>query len=57
MDKKHVLNKYQAVIYMCKYLSKNEDQYSQAMKQEAKEDFGNNMYHHKNIKKKLLKFV
>lgn len=57
MDKKHVLNKYQAVIYMCKYLSKNEDQYSQAMKQEAKEDFENNMYHHKNIKKKLLKFV
>ena len=36
---------------MCKYLSKNEDQYSQAMKQEAKEDFENNMYHHKNIKK------
>ena len=57
MDKKHVFNKYQAVIYMCKYFSKTEDQYSQAMKQAAKEAFENNMYHHKNIKKKLLKFV
>ena len=51
MDKKHVFNKYQAVIYMCKYFSKTEDQYSQAMKQAAKEAFENNMYHHKNIKK------
>ena len=35
---------------MCQYFSKTEYQYSQALKQAAKEAFKNNMYHHHTMK-------
>ena len=50
MDIQPVFNEYKAVTYMCQYFSKTEDQCSQAMKQAAKEDFENNMYHPDTIK-------
>ena len=45
MEIQPVFNEYKTVTYMCQYLSKSEDQYSQAMKQAAKEAFENNMHH------------
>ena len=33
MDIQHVFNQYKAVTYMCKYLSKSEDECSKTMKQ------------------------
>ena len=36
MDIQHVFNEFKAVTYMCQYLSKTEDQCSQAMKQGPK---------------------
>ena len=50
MDVQLVFNKYKAVTYMCQCFSKTEGQCSQAMKQVAKEAFGNNMYHHDTMK-------
>ena len=43
---------------MCHYFFKTEDQYLQAMQQEAKEAYENNMHHHdaKN-RKELLKLT
>ena len=35
---------------MCQYFSKTEDQYSQGMKQVAKEDFENNLHHQDTMK-------
>ena len=50
MDVQLVFNKYKAVTYMCQCFSKTEGQCSQAMKQVAKEAFGNNMYYHDTMK-------
>ena len=50
MDIQLVFNEYKAVTCMCQCFSKTEGQCSQAMKQVAKEAFGNNMYHHDTMK-------
>ena len=50
MDIQPVFNEYKAVTYMCQYFSKTENRCSQAMKQAAKEVFGNNMHHHDTLK-------
>ena len=42
MDIQPVFNHYKAVTYMCAYLSKSEDETSEAMKQAAKEAFNSN---------------
>ena len=36
--------------YLCQYFSKTEDQFSQTMKQPAKESFDNNMHYHDTMK-------
>ena len=41
---------YQAVTYMCQYISKIEDQCSQTMKQEVRENIKNNIHHRDTIK-------
>ena len=41
---------YKRVTYLCQYFSKTEDQFSQTMKQPAKESFDNNMHYHDTMK-------
>lgn len=41
---------YEAVAYMCSYVSKSEDQHSQAMKNAAKEALKNNLHHQGTMK-------
>ena len=41
---------YKAVTCICQYFSKTEDEYSQLMKQIAKEAFENNIHHHNFMK-------
>ena len=50
VDIQPVFNKYKAVAYMRQYFSKTKDQYSQAMKQAAKEVYENNMHHQDTMK-------
>lgn len=45
-----VFKEYEAVAYMCSYVSKIEDQCSQAMKNVAKEQFKNNLHHQGTVK-------
>ena len=44
MDIQSVFNHYKAITYMCKYLSKSEDECSKAMKQALNEAKNNNSY-------------
>ena len=50
MDRQLVFNEYKAVTYMCQYFSKTKDQFSQAIKQAAKEAFEKNIHHHGTMK-------
>ena len=45
-----VFNKYKALTYICSCFSKSEDQCTQAMKEEAKEAFENNLRHDETMK-------
>ena len=46
-----VFNEYKAVTYICRYISKSEDQFLRVMKQAAKEAFQSSMHHHETMKK------
>ena len=50
MDVQPVFNEYKAVTYMCQHFLETEDQCPQAMKQAAKEAFGNIMHHNETMK-------
>lgn len=50
MNIQSVFNEYKAKEYICLYSSKNEVQYSQVMKEEAKEAFENNLHHYESVK-------
>ena len=45
-----VSSEYKAVTDIISYFSKSEDQYSQAMKEAAKEAFENNLHHFETMK-------
>ena len=55
MDIQPVFNDYKVVIYMCSYSSKNEGQWSQAIKKAAKVAFENNLHYHEAMKAYLSK--
>ena len=57
LDIQLVFNHYKTVAYMCAYLSKIEDECSQAMSQAVKDAFGQNLDNHQQMKSVAFAYV